>query len=166
MFTIIAAMDENGVIGRNNALPWHLPVDLRHFKAVTMGKSILMGRKTCESLPFALPGRENLVLTRNSGFERPGFTPVDMSQLLARADNEDMMVIGGASIYAQFLPLASRMLITHIHHQFPGDTWFPDWDRQQWKAVSRVQHNADAKNPWACDMVEYHRVDSASQARC
>ena len=163
MFTLIAAMDRNRLIGANNELPWRLPADLWHFKACTLGKPVLMGRKTCESLPFALPGRQNLVLTHNPGFARDGFQRVESEELM-QWPAEEVMVIGGATVYRQFLPLASRLLITHIDHEFSGDTWFPAWDPDQWQVVSRISHPADEKNPWACEFVEYRRRDPSVPA--
>jgi len=160
MFTLIAAMDKNRLIGCHNELPWHLPADLRHFKACTLGKPVLMGRKTCESLPFALPGRQNLVLTRNPDFSRSGFECIDARRAMEWPADE-IMVIGGATIYRQFLPLASRLLITHIDHEFNGDTWFPAWETDEWQEVSRIRNPADEKNPWAFDFVEYRRLSDA-----
>ncbi len=160
--TIIAAMDRNRLIGRDNALPWHMPADLRHFKAATLGKPVLMGRKTCQSLPCALPGRRNLVLTHNPDFSRPGFETVSLDDLRCR-DSEEVMVIGGAGIYRLFLPQARRMLITHIDAALVGDAWFPAWDESQWRVVSRRRREADEKNPFACEFVEYHRISDGSK---
>ncbi len=158
LLTLIAAMDRNRLIGRNNGLPWRLPADLAHFKAQTLGKPILMGRKTCESLPFALPGRRNLVLTRNARFKRPGFERIELPQLQQLSDDE-LMIIGGASLYEQFLPQARRLLITCIEGEFEGDTWFPEWNEKQWRLVSRQEFAADAKNPHAYAFLEYQRIE-------
>lgn len=128
--TLIAAMDKNGLIGKDNQLPWHLPADLKFFKQQTLGKKVLMGRKTCESLPFPLPKRENIVLSRDQSFEKPGFTVIN--QLDKNLLSEEVMVIGGSTIYELLMPKASAMILTRIEHEFVGDTYFPEVDWQQW----------------------------------
>ena len=133
MISLIVAHDENRVIGYENDMPWHLPGDLAYFKRTTMGKPIIMGRKTFESIGRALPGRLNIVITRNSDYAAEGITTVsNLSQAieLAKKEHAEIMIIGGGQIFVEALPLAERLYITEIHHQFPGDTYFPayaDW---------------------------------------
>ena len=124
--TFMLAMDENNLIGNNNDLPWRLPADLKYFKEQTLNKTVLMGWKTCESLPFVLPKRKNIVLTRNIEFSRQGFDIIHKFDVLKDYD-EELMVIGGGLIYKLLMPYASKLLITKIHHQFDGDTYF-EWD--------------------------------------
>lgn len=138
---MIAALSRNRVIGRDNALPWHLPEDLKYFKRVTMGKPLLMGRKTYESIGRALPGRTNIVLTRQSAFAAPGIVVVaDPHQALelARAEGaEELMVIGGEEIYRVMLPLSSRLYLTEVDVQVEGDAYFPDIDPAGWHQLRR-----------------------------
>ncbi len=136
--TLIAAMDQNQLIGCDNNLPWHLPADLKFFKQQTMGKTLLMGRKTCESLPFALPKRRNIVLSRNRNFARKGFEVIDSLELIK--DEDEIMVIGGAAIYTMMLPLANQLILTQLKASFEGDTFFPKVDWQQWK-INRITNN-------------------------
>ena len=138
---MIAALSRNRVIGRDNALPWHLPADLKYFKRVTMGKPLLMGRKTYESIGRALPGRTNIVLTRQSAFAAPGIVVVaDPRQALelARAEGaEELMVIGGEEIYRVMLPLSTRLYLTEVDVQVAGDAYFPDIDPVDWHELRR-----------------------------
>ncbi len=160
--SLVAALDRHRGIGRGNAMPWHLPDDFRHFKALTLGKPIVMGRRTAESLGRALPGRLNLVLTRS------GRVPFDGMQAVASLDEaigaaaeqgEALCVIGGGEIYALALPLADVLHLTHVDTVVDGaDAFFPDWDRQQWHEVARQTHAADARHAHAFDFVEYRRV--------
>jgi dihydrofolate reductase len=146
--SLIWAMDENRLIGNNNALPWHLPADMQWFRQQTMGKPILMGRKTFESIGKPLPGRENIVLTRQQGLTIEGCHVVNtLSEAKAMLpDAEEIMVIGGAEIYAQSLPVAEKIYYTQIHHAFEGDAWFPELDMQQWRMIHEEMHTADEKN--------------------
>jgi dihydrofolate reductase len=145
---MIAALSRNRVIGRNNTLPWHLPEDLKYFKRVTMGKPLLMGRKTYESIGRALPGRTNLVLTRQSAFKAAGIvTVVDPEQAvqLAQAEQADeLMVIGGEAVYRAMLPLAQRLYLTEVHTELDGDAYFPDYDVDDWIEQSREYFPAAA----------------------
>mgnify|MGYP004517512721 FL=1 len=137
MISLIVAHDENRVIGYKNDMPWHLPGDLAYFKRTTMGKPIIMGRKTFESIGRALPGRLNIVITRNEHYTADGITTFSSLQQaleLAATQHEEVMVIGGGKIFADALPLADRLYITEIHHQFPGDTYFPAYPG--WNEVS------------------------------
>ncbi len=146
--SLIVAMARNGVIGRGNSLPWHLPEDLKRFKATTMGKPMLMGRKTCESIGRALPGRLNLVLTRDPRWSAPGVSVVhSVEEALARAgEAEELMVIGGAEIYRLVMPFARRIYLTHVQADVPGDTFFPAFDPTQWVDVHCDAHPADERN--------------------
>lgn len=155
--TLIAAMDLKQLIGKDNNLPWHLPADLKFFKQQTMGKTLLMGRKTCESLPFALPGRQNWVLSRNSAFSREGFTVISNLDELPQVD--ELMVIGGAKIYQLMLPQATHMIITRINTELIGDTHFPvvNWD--QWQINQLTNHPPAAEHPdWSYDFVFYEKL--------
>ena len=157
---LIAAMDRKRLIGRDNAMPWHLPADLAHFKATTLGKPILMGRKTFESLGRPLPGRHNIVLTRDPKFTADGITVAhDLDQALAAAGEvPELMVIGGATLYATLLPRADRMYLTFIEANFEGDAWFPAWPEEQWREVARAPHVADERNIHPYTFVELRRV--------
>lgn len=163
--SLIAAVAENGVIGRDNALPWHLPNDLKHFKAVTIGKPIIMGRKTWESLGKPLPGRTHIVITRQAGYAPAGVRVVatlDAALTLARqiglADGVDeCVVIGGAEIYALALPHCDRLYLTEVHAVIDGDAFFPAFDRKLWREVRRERHAADGTNPYPYSFVVYER---------
>jgi dihydrofolate reductase len=158
---LVVAVAENDVIGRANALPWRLSADLRRFKLLTLGKSILMGRKTYESIGKALPGRTNIVLTGSREFH-PGDCVVTHSLEEARrgvAHESVLMVIGGAEVYRQCLPLARRIHLTRVHTRVAdGDTLFPAWAPGDWSEVSRESHAADEKNEFAYSFVTLDRV--------
>ena len=159
LVSIIAAMDRNRLIGSNNQLPWHLPADLGHFKQVTMGKPIIMGRKTYESIGRALPGRTNIVLTRSSDFNAEGvLTANTLEQALDYVSAEDeVMIIGGSAIYELTLPRADRLYLTYVENSFEGDAWFPDFDLEQWHIIASEEHSADEKNSSAYRFVTYAR---------
>jgi len=148
MISLIAAMASNRVIGINNTLPWHLPADFKHFKAVTMGKPILMGRKTYESIGRPLPGRTNIIITHNPSYVAEGCHVVNsIEQALTLTENDaEVMVIGGASFYQQTLPIAQRIYLTIIHHDFDGDAHFVKYDESIWREVQRVDHQPDENN--------------------
>jgi dihydrofolate reductase len=148
--SLIVAMARNRVIGRNNALPWRLPEDLKRFKAITMGHPIIMGRKTYESIGRPLPGRANIVVTRSGQFEAPGCTVVRSPQaaLDACAGADEAFVIGGADIYRAFLDRADRLLVTEIDADFEGDAYFPDFDPEEWRETAR-ERIAGAGFPFA-----------------
>ncbi len=141
---IVAAVSENGVIGKDGDIPWHFPEDLKHFRETTMGYPVVMGSSTYRSLPRdyrPLPGRKNIVLTR-SGIEAPESVEVANSldeawSIAEETGKGKVFIIGGASIYEQVLPDADRMILTEIHQEYDGDTRFPDWDRESWKEVER-----------------------------
>lgn len=147
--SFILAMDRNNVIGADGGLPWHLPADLRYFKSVTMGKPLIMGRKTYETIGKPLPGRKNIVMTRDETYKAPGCTVVHTRQeaLEAAGDALEIMIIGGAEIYGQFLPQADRIYLTRIDEAFEGDTVFPQLAAEQWRTVSEEAHEADERNP-------------------
>ncbi len=147
--SIIVAIARNGVIGRGNALPWHLPADLKHFKAVTMGRPVIMGRKTWESIGCPLPGRRNIVVTRNPDFRAEGCeTAATLDAALGKcADAEEIFVIGGAQLYAAALPRADRLYITRVGADVDGDAFFPPFDPAAWRLVSSEPHLADERNP-------------------
>jgi len=158
--SIIAALAENRVIGAGNRLPWHLPADLRHFRELTMGKPVLMGRRTHESIGRPLPGRANLVVTRDACYGAPGCRVADGldEALAAYPDAPEVMVIGGVTLYAQALPRATRLYLTRIQHAFDGDVYFPAYAENEWALRSREAHPADARNPWPYSFVTLERV--------
>lgn len=158
IISLIAAMDNNRLIGVKNGLPWHLPADFKHFKAVTMGKPVVMGRKTFESIGKPLPGRINIVISR-SGFEADGVIAVDsIEAAIAEVyDLEEIMIIGGASFYQQMISKAQRMHLTYVDTECEGDAWFPEFDLNDWDIVSESSHSADEKNNFDFRIVEYTR---------
>ncbi len=149
IITLVVAMANNGVIGRDGGLPWRIPADLKHFKAVTLGKPVIMGRRTWRSLGRPLPGRMNIVLTRDPNLPATGAHVVTSpAEALAVAGPvEEVMVIGGAEVYREFLPLAQRMQLTEVHEAAAGDTHFPDWSRTEWVERSRENHPATLDGP-------------------
>src|SRR5690606_32466612 len=158
--SLIAALDRNFAIGKGNALPWHLPDDLRRFKALTLGKTVLMGRRTAESLGRALPKRRNLVLTRR------GSVPFDGMQAVASLDEAialpaeagELCVIGGGEVYALALPRATRLHLTHVDTVVDAaDAFFPRFDAAAWRETARQAHAADAAHAFAFDFVDYER---------
>jgi dihydrofolate reductase len=159
LVSIIAAMDRNRLIGKENRLPWHLPADLAHFKQVTMSKPIIMGRKTFESIGRALPGRTNIVLTRSPDFNAEGvLTANTLEQALNYVSAEaEVMIIGGSAIYELTLPRADRLYLTYVENSFEGDAWFPDFDLQQWHIIASEEHSADEKNTSDYRFVTYAR---------
>ncbi len=157
--SIVVAMADNRVIGRGNRLPWHLPADLRHFKSLTMGKPVLMGRKTHDSIGRALPGRHNVVVTRQSGYMAKNCTVVNSidSALAACSNDDEIMVIGGAELYRELLPLCETIYLTLVHGDFEGDTFFPEIAPEEWRETTRVEHPADEKNPHPYSFVVMQR---------
>ncbi len=150
--SLIAAMAQNGVIGRGNQLPWRLPADLKHFKTVTMGKPVIMGRKTWESIGRPLPGRTNIVVTRNPYFLASNcLVAHSIEEALEIAhDNgeEEVFILGGGEIYAQSMPYWDRLYITEIDLETEGDVFFPEWDESEWRERRREAHPPDEKNPY------------------
>lgn len=145
MITLVLARAENGVIGRDGGLPWHLPADLKRFKALTAGKPMIMGRRTFDSLPGLLPGRRHVVLTRDPDWQAAGAERVgSVDEALALA-GDDVSVIGGAEVFALFLPLAKRVELTEVHAAVPGDTAVPPFEG--WRETAREDHPAEGERP-------------------
>ena len=159
MITIIAAIGLNSELGKDNDLIWHLPADLKRFKKVTSGHHILMGRNTFESIGKPLPGRTNIVLTRNADIKFEGVECVSsFEQALALvADVEEVMVIGGSTIYEMLLPQVNRLYFTYVDAEFDGDAWFPEFDVNQWYEIESVIRKADEKNRYDCRFVTLER---------
>lgn len=157
--TLIAAMGKNREIGLAGHMPWHLPAELQHFKQTTMGKTILMGRKTWQAIGRPLPGRQNIVITRNPRFRAEG---ADVSNSLSAAleisHNEEIMVIGGGQLYALALPLAQNMVLTMIDIEPRADTWFPEWNDQDWRKTDERFFEADQENALTYRIVELTRL--------
>jgi dihydrofolate reductase len=153
-------MDNHRVIGKDNKLPWHLPADLTYFKNVTMGHAIVMGRKTFESIGRPLPGRENIIVTRNRSFQPEGCTVIhsieDIKRIAAEL-NDEVFVIGGAELFAVTLPLADRLYITKIEANFPGDTFFPTFNEAEWQLISSEKGPKDEKNSYDYFFLVYER---------
>ena len=141
---LIAAVAKNGVIGARGKLPWHLPEDLKHFRKLTLGHPVIMGRRTWESLGKPLPGRENIVITRKAGYAAPGASvALSPEAAIALCAGEPLaFVIGGAEIYAAALPLADGLVLTEIQRDYEGDTRFPDWERNAWRASQKETHTS------------------------
>ena len=155
---LVAAVAANGIIGKDGKLPWHLPEDLKHFKRVTLGHPVIMGRKTWESLKGPLPGRENIVITRQAGYDAPGAAVASsLEAALALCAGESVAcVIGGEQIFRDSLPIATDLDMTEIQQDFEGDTRFPDYDRARWKETQREAHTA--ANGMRFDFVRYERA--------
>jgi dihydrofolate reductase len=157
---LVAALDRAGGIGRGNALPWHLPDDLKRFKAITLGHPVLMGRRTAESLGRALPGRRNLVLTRSGTTPFAGMDAVaSLDEAVALAGDGTLMVIGGGEVFSLALPRATRMHLTHVDTVVDGaDAFFPRFDATAWRVKARAPHAADARHAWPFEFVDYARA--------
>ncbi len=163
MISIIAALAENRVIGVNNTLPWRLPNDLKHFRRLTTGHAIVMGRKNYESIGKPLPERTNIIVTRNHDYRASGCLiahSLDDALALAKGDPE-IFVIGGAEIYREALPLADRLYLTQVHSAVEGDTFFPEINDNAWKETAREQHAADEKHAYAYSFVVLERLKPA-----
>ncbi|WP_370279257.1 type 3 dihydrofolate reductase [Pontibacterium sp.] len=163
---IIVAQAENRVIGINNKLPWHLPEDLRYFKQVTMSKPIIMGRKTYESIGRPLPGRTNIVISRQEGYAPEGVkvvpsleAAIELAESICVIDGaEEAMVIGGAQIYEQALTRADRLYLTQVHASVEGDAWFPAFAMEEWREVGREDFTAMEPNPYDYSFIVLDRV--------
>ena len=160
--SLVVAAAENGVIGNGNQLPWRLPDDLKHFKATTMGKPILMGRKTYESIGKPLPGRTNLVLSRRRDLTLPGCVVVDSIQaaIAAAGDAAELAVIGGAEVYAQALPSAGLIHLTRVHATIEGDVTFPTLNSREWTERLIERHPADERHAYEFSFIELERIRS------
>ena len=159
--TLIWAMSDDRVIGIGNRLPWKLPADMRWFRRHTLGKPVIMGRKTFESFGGRpLPDRTNIVVTRDPAYRAEGAVVVhSIDEALSQAGEADeVMVIGGANLYEQMLPRADRLCMTLVHGRFEGDAWFPEFDLKGWRETERQEHPADEKNPYPCSFVILERA--------
>jgi dihydrofolate reductase len=168
LVSLIVAMAQNGVIGRGNSLPWRrLPQDLKRFRAFTLGKPVLMGRRTYESIGRPLNGRANLVLTRDRSWYAPAVIVVhSLEQALAQAGpSEELVAIGGAEVYRLVLPFARRIYLTHVHADVPGDTFFPEFDPTQWVDVECSSHPADDEHAYAVTFVTLERRNAPEAPR-
>lgn len=147
IISLIAAIGKNGVIGKDNSLPWKLPADMKRFKELTLGKPVLMGRKTFESIGKPLPDRKNIILTRDKSYKAEGCIiaySADEALKVARG-SEEIMIAGGEQIFREFLPKANRMYLTFIDKDFGGDAYFPEYNKNEWKEVKREEHENDYK---------------------
>lgn len=141
IISLIAAMSRNKVIGKDNKLPWKLPADMKRFRELTSGKPVIMGRKTFESIGKPLPNRKNIIITRDRNYKRDGCIIVHSAKdALKAAGDGDVMIIGGAQIYAEFLPKANKMYLTFIDADFEGDAYFPEYNEDEWKEMNREEH--------------------------
>ncbi len=155
---IIVAMTPQGLIGIDNKIPWHLPADLQRFKQITMGHPIIMGRKTFESLPGLLPGRQHFVLTRNPNYIANGCTIItNWSQLEILIDGR-AFVIGGADVYNYALQIAKYLYVTIVHAELEGDTYFPEWDKSEWQEEERELRAKDEENKYRVENIIYQRI--------
>lgn len=155
---IIAAMDKNRVIGYDNQLPWHLPADLKHFKSLTMAKSIIMGRKTYESIGKPLPGRHNIIVTRQQHYVAKDCQIAHtLKSALQLVKSDEVFIIGGTEIFSQALPITDRLYLTLIDHEFIGDCYFPKWLAQDWLEIERVDCKADERNVYPYHFVVLQR---------
>ncbi|WP_175991286.1 dihydrofolate reductase [Bacillus sp. Marseille-Q1617] len=160
MISFIVAMDSKSAIGKNNELPWHLPADLAFFKRVTMGNPIVMGRKTFESIGRALPGRENVIVTRDRQYRAKDCTIIHSVEKISEIQSsttEEMFVIGGAEIFKEVFPIADRLYITLIEEEFGGDTFFPSFNQDEWELISKEKGPTDDKNPYDYYFLTYDR---------
>ena len=157
--SLVVAMAANRVIGRDNALPWHLPADLAHFKRVTWGHPVVMGRRTYESIGKPLPGRKNIVVTRNRAFQAPGCTVAPSLEAAWRAagDADEVCVIGGTSLFEETLPLADVIHLTEVEADVPGDTYFPEFERGAWLEREIARQSADARHAYPLRILELTR---------
>jgi dihydrofolate reductase len=156
--TLIAAMGKNRAIGLAGRMPWHLPAELQHFKKATMGKAIVMGRKTWQAIGRPLPGRQNIVVSRNPDFQAEGVELAgSLEDAVSISESDEVMVIGGGQLYALGLPLAQRMILTLIDIEAEADTWFPEWDELEWSQTSEKYFPIDDDNKLAYKIIELSR---------
>ena len=157
--SVIAAVAENGVIGRDDQMPWHLPADLAHFKLLTWGKPVVMGRKTFQAIGKPLPGRQNIVVTRDAAWTQVGVTVARSlaAAFAAAGAAAEVLVIGGAQLYAEALPLAGRVYLTRVHADVDGDVLFPRFDLERWRETARHEHLADERNRYSLSFITYER---------
>ena len=155
---LLAAMDRNRAIGVDGKLPWHLPDDLKRFKARTLNSTILMGRKTAEAIGRPLPQRRNLVMTRTSGWNAPGFFAVPDLDTAIEIAGEELIVIGGGEIYTLAMERATDLWLTFVDAEVGADTWFPDFDPSEWRETESEAHAADEKHEYAFEFVDFERA--------
>lgn len=158
----IVAISQNNVIGQNNQLPWHLPADLQHFKSITMGKPILMGRKTFQSIGRPLPGRQNIILTQDKNFIAKdciiAHSIAEALQMVAK--QPEIFIIGGAALFVEMLPHIDTLYLTLIHHTFEGDTFFPVLNKEDWQEIERTDFVADERNPYPFSFITLKRSNN------
>lgn len=159
--SIVVAMSENRAIGKENKLLWHLPADLQHFKKITLGKPIVMGRKTYQSIGRPLPGRRNIIITHDTQFKAEGCEVVHSieSALACVKDQTEICVIGGAELYRQLLSRVNRIYLTVVHHAFEADAFFPELNSTEWEEVSRVDCEPDEKNAYSYSFIELKKIE-------
>ena len=160
IISIIVAMDKKGVIGLEGDLPWHLSADLKHFKAITMGKPLIMGRKTHESIGRPLPGRRNIVVTHSQDFKAEGCVVVNSldDAFQAAGDVDEVMIMGGSGIYDQSLARADQLYLTEVHADVEGDVYFHEFDKDEWKELEREEHTTDENNEFDYSFVVLERI--------
>jgi len=160
IISFIVAMSKNRVIGKDNKLPWDLPADMKHFKDLTMGKPVIMGRKTYESIGRPLPDRTNIIITRDKDYKAEGciVTSSVEGALDAAGDQEEIMVIGGSQIYKEFLPIANKIYLTIIDEEFEGDAFFPEYNEDEWKIIEKEEHEADKENKFKYTFLTLQRI--------
>jgi dihydrofolate reductase len=159
MISMIFAIGKNNALGYKNKMPWHLPADLAYFKKITLGQPVIMGRKTFESLGKPLPGRTNIVITRNKDFSHEGCIVIDSINMAKElVKDKEAFIIGGAEIYKAFLPIADKMYITEIDSEFEADVFFPEIDYSKWKLVSNEPGITDERNPYNFKFLVYQRI--------
>lgn len=157
--TLVAAVAKNRAIGLRGEMPWHLPDELRYFKKITLGKPVIMGRKTREAIGMALPGRQNLVISRSPDYSAKGSeTAGSLQQAIELAQGTELMIIGGGELYRQAIPLANRMFLTIVDCEPEADTWFPEYPASQWQMASSLAHPADEIHAHAFEMQEWIRI--------
>lgn len=164
---LIVAMTPQRVIGINNQLPWHMSADLQYFKKTTMGKPIIMGRKTYQSIGKPLPGRKNIIITRDKNFNSLGceiYHSLDQA-FSAFSEHSEIFVIGGAELFQQTLSLAQKLYITYVYTDLAGDAYFPEWSKEEWQELCNEKHSADEKNPYAYAFVILERVKNKHYAK-
>ena len=156
---LIVATDEAGLIGKDNDLPWRLSADLQYFRRITMGKPIIMGRKTHESIGRPLPGRDNIIITSDKQYQAEDciVTYSVAETLQACQDAEEVMIMGGSSLYEQCLHMVDIIYLTQVHATLAGDTWFPEWNKDEWRCVSEEKHSADDNNEYPYSFMVYQR---------
>lgn len=161
MISLLLAMDKNQLIGKDNDLPWRLPADLAYFKRVTMGHPIIMGRKTYDSIGRPLPGRENIIITRDTTYKAEGckvIHSIDEIVKMSEETDQELFVIGGAEIFKEILPHSDRLYITEIEEEFEGDTYFPVFNKIEWKVISKEKGIKDEKNPYEYTFLVYEKI--------